>query len=91
MFIVVAYDVADDRRRNRIARMLEGHGDRVQESVFELFIDRPRLRRLQRQLLEWLDEEEDRIRYYRLCNKDLRDVCQDGTGSRPSDTIDYIL
>ena len=35
MFVVVAYDVADDRRRLRIMKMMQGHGEHVQESVFE--------------------------------------------------------
>jgi CRISPR-associated protein Cas2 len=35
MKYVVAYDIADDGRRNRVARFLEGWGRRVQKSVFE--------------------------------------------------------
>lgn len=31
---IVAYDVADDRRRSQIAKTLESYGDRVQYSVF---------------------------------------------------------
>lgn len=33
-FYLVSYDVADDRRRNRIAKVLLDYGDRVQFSVF---------------------------------------------------------
>ncbi|MCF1504012.1 CRISPR-associated endonuclease Cas2 [Afifella sp. H1R] len=33
---VFAYDIADDRRRGRVASLLESRGLRVQESVFEL-------------------------------------------------------
>lgn len=29
MFIVVCYDVANDRRRNKIGKVLEGFGTRV--------------------------------------------------------------
>lgn len=32
--ILVCYDVADDRRRTRLAKTLESFGDRVQYSVF---------------------------------------------------------
>jgi CRISPR-associated protein Cas2 len=31
---LIAYDIADDRRRDRLAKCLERHGDRVQYSVF---------------------------------------------------------
>ena len=33
---VVSYDVADDKRRARVARRLQARGQRVQWSVFEL-------------------------------------------------------
>jgi len=33
---VFAYDVASDARRYRVAKLLEGRGVRVQESVFEV-------------------------------------------------------
>ncbi len=31
---LIAYDISDDERRSRIARLLESFGDRVQYSVF---------------------------------------------------------
>jgi CRISPR-associated protein Cas2 len=31
---LVAYDIPSDRRRERLAKCLERHGDRVQYSVF---------------------------------------------------------
>lgn len=35
--MLVAYDIVDDRRRDRVAVALQEHGDRVQYSVF--FVD----------------------------------------------------
>ena len=35
MFYLICYDVVNDRRRNRVSRLLEGYGLRVQKSVFE--------------------------------------------------------
>lgn len=34
-FWLICYDIADDRRRDRVASWLLRHGNRVQESVFE--------------------------------------------------------
>lgn len=31
---LVAYDIVDDRRRTKIAKVLESYGDRIQYSVF---------------------------------------------------------
>jgi CRISPR-associated protein Cas2 len=64
---VVAYDVADDRRRARLASTLEDYGVRVQYSVFECLIDDRRLEELRRRAAAILDPSEDRIAYYRLC------------------------
>jgi CRISPR/Cas system-associated endoribonuclease Cas2 len=36
---VICYDIADDRRRNRIATALLDFGQRVQESVFVAHLD----------------------------------------------------
>ena len=33
-FYVIAYDIPNDRRRQKIADLLEGYGKRVQYSVF---------------------------------------------------------
>ena len=51
MFYVVAYDIRDDRRRTRVAKILEDFGDRAQYSVFEMELDRPeRIKALHRRL-----------------------------------------
>ena len=35
MRIVVSYDISDDKRRRKVAKIMEGYGFRVQYSVFE--------------------------------------------------------
>ncbi|ADK85060.1 CRISPR-associated protein Cas2 [Desulfarculus baarsii DSM 2075] len=39
MLVVFAYDVEDDSRRRRLARVLGNHAVRVQKSVFEAWLD----------------------------------------------------
>lgn len=34
MFYLICYDIVLDKRRNKVAQMLEGYGLRVQKSVF---------------------------------------------------------
>ena len=38
VFVVVTYDIPNDRRRLKVMKTLEGYGDRVQYSVFECLI-----------------------------------------------------
>lgn len=66
-FYVVAYDIPDDRRRLRVARLLERYGERVQYSVFEMYLTREEWEGLWRALTRMLVEEEDHLRVYRLC------------------------
>jgi len=66
-FYVIAYDVVDDRRRNKIARWLERYGERVQYSVFEMYLTDEEWKRLKKGLERHLDPEEDSVRVYRLC------------------------
>ncbi|MBK6744812.1 MAG: CRISPR-associated endonuclease Cas2 [Hydrogenophilales bacterium] len=64
---VVCYDIADNRRRGLVADLLEGHGVRVQESVFEIILDMRGLARLRDELRALCDWSEDSLRYYPLC------------------------
>ena len=45
--LLVAYDISDNRRRNRLHRLLRGFGEPVQKSVFICWVDVGRRRRLE--------------------------------------------
>ncbi|MCX7839784.1 MAG: CRISPR-associated endonuclease Cas2 [Anaerolineae bacterium] len=68
MFYVISYDVPDDRRRQKIADVLEGYGTRVQKSVFEVHLDVRHYADLRRRLERVMNIEEDNVRFYRLCD-----------------------
>jgi CRISPR-associated protein Cas2 len=67
MFYVISYDVPDDRRRNKIARLLEGYGERVQKSVFEAHLDERGYADLRKRLARLMKADQDNVRFYRLC------------------------
>ena len=69
MFISLCYDVVEDRRRNRLARLLVGYLDRVQKSVFEGEITESRYLEMREKALGMIDLETDRLRVYRLCRR----------------------
>ncbi len=64
MLLLVVYDVANDRRRQRLSVLLEGYGRRVQESVFECFVTLPEMRKLYEQVGRQVKESEDNVRFY---------------------------
>ena len=67
MFYAISYDISDDRRRLRVAKVLKDFGARVQLSVFELILESDQLERLKQRLNKELDPEEDQLRIYPLC------------------------
>jgi CRISPR-associated protein Cas2 len=68
MFYVAAYDIHDDQRRTKIAKILEDFGDRAQYSVFEMDLDRPeRIEELHKRLKSVIEPATDGVRVYFLC------------------------
>jgi CRISPR-associated protein Cas2 len=64
MLVVVVYDIPDDRRRLKLSNFLEGHGRRVQQSVFECFLSLPEMKKLHAQVQRRVKPEEDSVRFY---------------------------
>ena len=65
---VVSYDIASDRRRNKIAKTLEGYGTRIQYSVFECRLTEKKYKEMYRKLMQLMTDEEDgSIRIYSVC------------------------
>ncbi len=65
---LVCYDVRDPKRLRRCAKHLEGHGQRVQYSVFRCRLTPADLRRLQWELTEML-KPEDSVVFIPLCDR----------------------
>jgi CRISPR-associated protein Cas2 len=71
-FFVIAYDMTDNRRRAKLARLLESLGFRVQGSVFEGYLSSNEVDRMLKKALKLIDPNEDSIRVYPIC-KDCRE------------------
>ncbi|MGH7598432.1 MAG: CRISPR-associated endonuclease Cas2 [bacterium] len=67
-FVVVAYDIADDKRRALLHRRLKRFGLGVQYSVFECLLDPDRIREMKKIIRMTIKPKHgDRVRYYSLC------------------------
>lgn len=80
---VVAYDIPDDRRRLKVANILQGFGDRVQHSVFEAVLEDRDRQALEDELSRVIVPQEDRLRMYPLCNACARAVTDLGLALQP--------
>ncbi len=90
MLLVVAYDVADDRRRVRLHTLLLGYGTPVQESLFECELTARLARELKRRVGRAIRPAVDRVNYYPLCA-----ACagkrEDATGPVPAEPDAFVV
>lgn len=74
MLVLVTYDIditdkAGARRLRKVAKQCVNYGTRVQNSVFECYVDAAQYAILKHALLEIMDQKTDSIRFYSLGNK----------------------
>jgi CRISPR-associated protein Cas2 len=67
MLYVIAYDIPHDGRRTKVHKTLSGVGRWTQFSLFEAFLTEKELIVLRGKLDKLLKEDEDSVRFYRLC------------------------
>ncbi len=66
MLTLVAYDISDQKRLAKVARVCEDFGVRVQYSIFECRLEEAEFTEFWLQLLGEIDEEEDRLVAYKI-------------------------
>lgn len=88
---VIAYDIPNDKRRNKVAKTLEGHGERVQYSVFECRLTARQFEKLWKELTERIATAEDSLRAYRLCPPCAAWVRTAGQAVRPDEVPEVYI
>lgn len=68
MIYIIAYDIADNKRRLRVTKTLESWDYRIQESVFQLRLDTATLARVRSRLAALISETDDVIHIYPICS-----------------------
>lgn len=66
-FVVIAYDISDNRRRTKVADKILQYGGRINLSVFECMLTDSQLLSLQVDLSNLTDSKTDKIALYCLC------------------------
>ena len=67
MFVVVTYDISEDKRRTKIHSILKSYGQWMQYSVFECNLTKTEYAKLRHRLSKLINAETDSIRFYFLC------------------------
>lgn len=70
-FILIIYDIVDNKRRVKFAKLLEGYGTRVQKSAFEAMLSQKSYEKLVREIPRYINSAsgEDSVRIYRMIGK----------------------
>ena len=63
--VLVIYDIVDNKRRNKLVKLLESYGFRVQKSAFEARLSEKQYQKLL-ESIEKFAIEEDNIRTYKI-------------------------
>lgn len=89
MYIVISYDIIDDKRRSRLAKMLLNYGRRVQKSVFECLLEDRELLELKGKIPLIIDQKTDSVRFYQVCARCVNaiEILGWGTVSEDEDII----
>ncbi len=66
---VIAYDICDPRRLQRVAKVLKDYGVRVQKSVFEAELSAREQAKVASRLRREIDPDLDGVKFYPLCGK----------------------
>ena len=67
MRYLICYDIVDNRRRSKLAKFLLDYGRRVQYSIFECDLTKKVLDAVLKGIVEYVSDDEDSVRVYRLC------------------------
>ncbi|HEX3034366.1 MAG TPA: CRISPR-associated endonuclease Cas2 [Thermodesulfobacteriota bacterium] len=67
MFIVISYDITDNKRRNKVLDKLKNYGNHVQYSVFECDITEAQISQLQNRIAVIINPRKDSVLYYYMC------------------------
>lgn len=66
MYILIIYDIVDNKRRYRFAKKMKSYGFRVQRSAFEAYISDVLYQKLLREVPKIIDVGLDSVRIYKI-------------------------
>jgi CRISPR-associated protein Cas2 len=88
-FIVVSYDISNDRRRTKVMKALRDFGSHVQYSVFECRLEKRQIQQLKQRLALLIDSKVS-VRIYYLCKDDVARTEFLGRGDLTPDDLFYL-
>jgi len=91
MLTLVAYDISDQKRLSRVAKVCENYGARVQYSIFECYLEPAEFDEFWLKLLEEIDDAEDRLVAYKIDARSAKETHTAGTMVCAEKTVCYLV
>lgn len=66
LYVLIIYDIVDNKKRLAFAKKLNGYGFRVQKSAFEAMITENLYRKLLAEIPHLIDNTSDTVRVYKI-------------------------
>jgi len=88
LLVLVIYDIIDNKKRLKFAKLLEGYGTRVQKSAFEARLTEKKYEKLMKEIPAFCSNE-DSIRVYRIVGES--HISSWGVKDIPEDDEDIII
>ena len=80
MIYMFCYDITDNNRLRKVAKVLEKYGLRVQKSFFQCDISEKVVEQIKKDVFKIMDLKKDSFFIYPLCERCANNVIADGTG-----------
>lgn len=80
---LIAYDISNDKRLNRVRQFLKGYSTGGQKSVYECFLTDGELKYVKKKLDRLINEEEDRVHIFTMDGRSRTHTL--GIGVQPRD------
>lgn len=90
--LIVCYDIAGTKRLVKMEKLMEGYGQRLQDSVFECYLESKQVVQMRGKVDALIVKDEDSVIYVTLCAMCHRAVEHVGVRKAPPvDTTAYIV
>ena len=89
-FTIIAYDISNNRKRQKVAKFLEQYGSRANKSVFECFITPKQTTEIKLKIEKLINKQTDTILFYTLCKNCIKNITTLGNDFMEYDTIKTI-
>lgn len=90
VFCIVAYDIEDNCQRDKISKLLEKYGMRINLSVFECIFTDTQYKRVKEDVEKRIDKRTDTVVYYPICVSCFTKVVYQPDRRKPTRTIKIV-